>query len=48
MPPKFKCSECGRVHDGGHNEKACALTAEQREDKTARAETDEDNPEPFY
>jgi len=48
MPSISQCPECSTVHTGGHDEKACALMAEQREDRTAKAEHDEDNPEPFY
>ena len=43
-----ECPNCGTVHSGGHDEKVCALEEEQFKDKTAKAETDEDNPGSLY
>lgn len=48
MPYTMHCPECGRVHDGGHDEQACAEQKQQREDEHAKAEHDEDNPHPYY
>lgn len=45
----YKCDSCGIVHTGEHDERACAMEREEREQqKNAESEHDTDNPEPLY